>query len=232
MINPLSIATLAVSLVLMSPVLLAVPLSENSVEQITTVESEDFSHREVLMLGGLSISLLSFGLSLFNIRRGENQRKEDASRSEIEDFWFKEIIMPKFITPILVFQDEQYDVFHALTEHSSLDEKDKAMIGFSQATTALQLSINTLRSLPKGKRHSIRANEIIETLEDNLQSWLYVEGVDDVFSIDSLGSATETFATSRLPVETFFSEARKQTLKSVADLRHSLEDYLQDTLNT
>ena len=210
----------------------AVQLGENHVEQRKADVSEEFSRRELLMLGGLSISLLSFVLSLINIQRGENQRKEDVSRSEIEDFWFKEIIMPKFITPILVFQDEQYEVFHALSERSSLDEKDKAMLGFSQATTALQLSINTLRSLPKGKRHSIKANEIIETLEDNIQRWLYVEGVDDEFSIDSSGSAAKIFDTSRLPVETFFSEAREQTLRSVANLRHSLEDYLQDTLNT
>jgi hypothetical protein len=216
----------------MSPASSAVQLKENHVEQQKTGLSEGFSHRELLMLGGLSMSLLSFGLSLINIRRGENQRKEDASRSEIENFWFKEIIMPKFITPILVFQDEQYEVFHALTEHSSPDEKDKAMLGFAQATTALQLSINTLRSLPKGKRHSIIANEIIETLEDNIQRWLYVEEAEDVFSIESLSSATEAFITSRSSIETFFSEARAETLRSVAELRHSLEDYLHDSINT
>lgn len=179
--------------------------------------------REVIMALALFVSFLSLWLTIRNQKLATRHRDEDKVLKEIEDFWFKEIITPKVVQPILNFQDKQLANVQNLNVKTMDDnERNKTIETFQNDHTALTFSINTLASVPVGEQFSKSLKLTHLQLEDSLQLWLYQESNKITFTNDEQNQSEP----EEMPpenIQAVFLKARMETIRLISDFRDELK---------
>lgn len=175
----------------------------------------EFGAREFLMLLMFISSIGSLSLSYRISRQNNFNRMEDKFQSEVDDFWFKEVVTPKFITPIFVCLEKNFAALNLLNFKSKLETRQKAIQNLTDDLTILHLSINILLGVPNGENFTKKTKYIFEHLEDQLQIKLFpeeAESPEEYFSINSMD----------IVVQQLFSETQVNILLLVSELRESL----------
>lgn len=193
--------------------------------------------REFLMLLMLMSSLFSLSLAKRIFKQNNLNRVEDKFQSEVDDFWFKEIVTPKFITPVFICLEQSFSSFSKLTPSSSSEDIDNAVAALTNNVTLLHLSINILLGVPSGSDYASKTIEIFEHLEDEIQICLYPDDPDDN-EPDHLNDLSEAIIPEKsnnnlnLDVRTIFTNTQVSFLLLVTQFRQSLRVEIKNSQNT
>jgi hypothetical protein len=194
--------------------------------------------REFLMFLMLISSLFSLSLANRIFKQNNLNRVEDKFQSEVDDFWFKEIVTPKFITPVFICLEQSFSSFSKLTPSSDSEDIDTAVATLTNNVTLLHLSINILLGVPSGSDYASKTIEIFEHLEDEIQTCLYPDDPDDNDETDNLSDLSEAIIPEKsninlnLDVRTIFTNTQVSFLLLVTQFRESLRVEIKNNQNT
>jgi hypothetical protein len=179
-----------------------------------------WSFREVIYLLTPIIALFALVYTIKSNKMAKLNRLEDQFLSEIDNFWFKEVITPKVLNPIFDYISDQHIKFGKLSplvDDENIEAASKIehnIEKLTDATTELQLSLNLLSNIPYGEKYSNSVKDEIDGLEDHLSCFLFA--VDEsAFDTNDVNTELQAFSS----IQDIFSFAQGKILELTKEYR-------------